>query len=56
MSFEDFNFVNRTHCPHCQTNMIIIDRRVVSCPLCELMKRDHTSGFDKKRAVLQELC
>ena len=60
MSFEnidfdfDFNFTSRTRCPHCKTSMIIIENIVVSCPLCELMKREKISVPEKKRALFQE--
>ncbi|MHA1932889.1 MAG: hypothetical protein ACW96X_10135 [Promethearchaeota archaeon] len=48
MGFEDFNFTSRTHCPHCQTSMIVIDRKVISCPFCELLKREKNSGLEKR--------
>ena len=36
MSFEDFNFTNRTRCPHCRTSLLIIDNKIDICPLCEI--------------------
>ncbi|MHA1932248.1 MAG: hypothetical protein ACW96X_06885 [Promethearchaeota archaeon] len=56
MSFEDFNFILRTHCPHCKTDMIIIDNEVISCPLCELTRREKNSKLEKKGALYQKLC
>jgi hypothetical protein len=47
MSFEDFNFTNRTHCPHCKTGMMVIDRKVISCPLCEVMRNKKRKKFEK---------
>ena len=61
MSFEDFdydhdfNFTNRTRCPHCKTSMIMIDKKVLSCPLCELTRREINSEVKKKREVFQEI-
>ena len=64
MSFEDddfdddydFNFTHCTRCPHCKTSMIVIDNKVISCPLCEVMRRGRISTSQKKKAVCQELC
>lgn len=64
MSFEDYdfdfkfnlNFTHRTRCPHCKTSMVVIDNKVLSCPLCELTRREKKSELEKKRAVFPELC
>jgi hypothetical protein len=53
MSFEDFNFTRRTRCPHCNTGMILIDRKVISCPLCELMKTEKKKEIMKYYSIAQ---
>ncbi|MHA1932249.1 MAG: hypothetical protein ACW96X_06890 [Promethearchaeota archaeon] len=55
MSFEDFNFTRRTHCPDCKTSMIVIDKNVIFCPLCELRRREKNSELEKKHAVCQKV-
>ncbi|MHA2049703.1 MAG: hypothetical protein ACW986_08825 [Promethearchaeota archaeon] len=35
MGFEEFNFTKRYRCPSCKTGMIVIDNKIVSCPICE---------------------
>lgn len=47
MSFEDFNFTRHTHCPYCKTSMIVIENKVVSCPLCELEKKKEIRKFER---------
>ena len=54
MSFNDFNFVSRTHCPHCKTVLILIDNDIVFFPLCEIMKKEKLSELETKREVYQE--
>jgi uncharacterized Zn finger protein (UPF0148 family) len=51
MNFEDFNFTNRTHCPHCNTGMILIDRKVISCPLCELERNKKKQKIEKELLI-----
>lgn len=51
MSFEDFNFTVRTQCPNCKTGMIIIDNKVISCPLCELKRKEKTEVLKKKGKI-----
>ena len=51
MSFEDFNFTLRTHCPHCKTRMIVIDNMVISCPLCELERSKKVQNFEKEISI-----
>ena len=55
MSFEDFNFTNKCHCPHCKTGLLIIDNKIEFCPLCELMKRENTTELEKKTPIFQEI-
>jgi hypothetical protein len=33
--------------------MIIIDRKIISCPLCELKRREKTEELEKKAQILQ---
>ena len=55
MSFEDFNFLNRTHCPSCETGLVIIDNKIEFCPLCELMKRERVTESEKEYIITQEI-
>ena len=55
MGFEEFNFTRRTHCPHCKTKMILIEKKVISCPLCEIMKRERAVESEKEYNITQEI-
>jgi hypothetical protein len=55
MSFGDFNFTSRTRCPYCKTRMIIIDNKVISCPLCDLEREAKSREFDEDDIITQDI-
>ncbi|MHA2399603.1 MAG: hypothetical protein ACXADU_12035 [Promethearchaeota archaeon] len=38
MGFDEFNFTRYYRCPSCKVGMIVIDNKIVSCPVCEFRK------------------
>ena len=47
MGNKRFAFTEYAKCPCCQTGMIIVDNKVISCPVCELKRQDKAEKLER---------
>jgi len=55
ISFDGFNFTRRTHCPSCETRLVLIDNKIEFCPLCEILKRKKAVESEKEYNITQKI-
>ena len=39
MDLKKTNFTEKLHCPNCNCMYIIIDNKIISCPVCEVSSK-----------------
>ena len=55
MGYDKFVFTGYAKCPCCQTGMIMVDNKVVSCPVCELKREEKTQKLGNGTPVSQAI-
>ena len=55
MGYDKFVFTGYAKCPCCQAGMIMIDNKVVSCPVCELKREEKAQKLGKGTPVSQAI-
>lgn len=50
MDSKKTNFIGKCHCPECNGLYMIIDNKIISCPVCELNSHGNISKMDEEEA------